>query len=137
MPSYFCLSFSFQANAKVRAMKHVKKYISDLCLSKLFDFFCVIFEDFCIRTTGSGRTRQQLLPLLCGNLPSAFHRHVLHPKITRTKKRPHHLPPAWGKAGCMWGVSYFRRIFLHRLEERKHQLDAPVHHQVILSYLSC
>ena len=34
----------------------------------------------------------------------------------------------------MWGVSEFRRKILHLLDKRKHQLDASVHHKVILSF---
>ena len=33
----------------------------------------------------------------------------------------------------MWGVSDYKIV--HRLDKRKHQLDRPVHHEVILSHI--
>ena len=46
----------------------------------------VIFDNVCIRATGSGRSErlgQQRLPLLCWIFPSAFFRHVLHTVLRR------------------------------------------------------
>ena len=35
-----------------------------------------------------------------------------------------------------WKHYKFRVKIMHRLDKREHQLDAPAHHEVIISYLS-
>ena len=38
MPFFFCLSFQFQSNAKVRPKKNMDKLIPYICFLKLFAF---------------------------------------------------------------------------------------------------
>ena len=109
---------------------------SSFCLLFLSSSRHVIFDNFCIRATGSERFERHQLPLLCGNLPSAFLRHVFHTRLTETKELSQPLPSRWGNVGCMWGEADFRSKIVHRLVKREQQLDAPVQHKVILSHLS-
>ena len=136
----FLFTFSVPVQCQSKTQEKCGQINSLYLLVKVVCFLLrnlFIFCQFCIRAFGSRRIYQQCgPPLLCWSLPSISQQHLLHPRPASTKSWTQPLPPVRGKAGGMRGVAeLWRRKIVHRLDKRKHQLDAPAHFKVILLHL--